>query len=121
MIAGKKPLAVFAHERTPGFEKFDALARQDFGSYVAKGMLSERSETRQSTLPDGSRVEIDYYFYTLPNEEWRVPAYCLLLDMLDKRGWCSHLEWFQGTLLGYTEEQNQYHLSRRGRQDIAGH
>lgn len=111
MLAGKKPLAVFAHERRDGFKKADALAGQDFAPYVARGMFSEHKRTLQSTLPDGTQIEVDYYFYTVSGEEWRVPAYCLLLDMLEKRGWCSHLEWLQGTLLGYTEEQNQFHQS----------
>jgi hypothetical protein len=113
MLAGKKPLAVFAHERVEGFKKSDALAGQDFERYVATGTISEHVRSFERQLPDGSPVSIDYYFYALPGEEWRVQAYCLLLDMLHKTGWCSHLEWVEGTLLGYTEEQNQYHLSRR--------
>lgn len=116
MIAGKKPLAVFTHERVDGFEKSDALAEQDFSRLVANGTVSEHVRTFQSQRPDGSSVNIDHYFYTLKGEEWRVQAYCLLLNMLHNKGWCSHLEWLQGTLLGYTEEQNQYHLSRRFQQ-----
>ena len=121
MLAGKKPLAVFAHEHTDGFEKSCALAGQDFALYVANGILSEHSRTFESVLPNGSRAEIDYYFYALPGEEWRVPAYCLLLDMLEKRGWCSHLEWLQGTLLGYTDQQNRFHLSQLGVENSSDH
>ena len=121
MIAGTKPLAVFAHERVDGFEKSDALAEQDFAPFVANGTLSEHVRTFQSQRPDGSSIDIDYYLYALKGEEWRVQAYCLLIDMLRNRGWCSHLEWLEGTLLGYTEEQNQYHLSRQFRQHSSNH
>lgn len=119
MIAGKKPLAVFAHEPAEGFEKSDALAGQDFDRYVKSGTIFEHVRTRQVEGPDRSIIRISYYFYTLKGEEWRVEAYCMLLDMLHNKGWCSHLEWLQGTLLGYTEDQNQYHLSRRFEQPCA--
>jgi hypothetical protein len=112
MLAGTKPFAVFAYERVEGFEKSDALAEQDFDRYVTAGTISEHIRSFERQCSDGSPYNIDYYFYALNGEEWRVEAYCLLLEMLHRRGWCSHLEWLQGTLLGYTEEQNRYHLLR---------
>jgi hypothetical protein len=113
MLAGTKPLAVFPHERVDGFEKSDALADQDFDRHVADGTLSWQVRTFQTRLRGGEPLTIDYHFYTLTGEEWRVPAYCLLIDALHNRGWCPSLEWLQGTLLGYSDEQNRYHASRK--------
>lgn len=53
MIAGKKPLAVFAHQRADGFEKADALSNQDFARHVASGTISEHVRTIVSEGPDG--------------------------------------------------------------------
>ena len=112
MLAGAKPFAAFAHERVDGFEKSDALADQDFETYVANGTLSEHVRTFERGRPDGTALNIDYYFYAVDGEAWRVEAYSLLLELLHRGAWCSHLEWLQGRLLGYTDEQNRYHLSR---------
>lgn len=112
MLDGKKPFAVFANDRVDGFEKTDALAGQDFETYVAKGLISEHVRTFQGHKQDGSSFDVDYYFYALEGEQWRVEAYCLLLEMLHHHTWSPELEWLQGRLLGYTDEQNKYHLAR---------
>lgn len=112
MLAGAKPLAVFAHEKVDGFEKSDALANQDFAPLVADGTLSEQVKTRTISLPSGATVDIDYWFYTLKGEEWRVEAYWLLIDFLHHRRWCPQFEWLQGKLLGYTDQENTHHLLR---------
>jgi hypothetical protein len=112
MLAGAKPLAVFGHERVVGFEKSDVLANQDFARYVADGTLSEHVRTVTRHLPDGTPFNIDWYFYALAGEEWRVEAYSLLLDLSGRGAWCAQLEWLEGKLLGYTDEQNLYHLLR---------
>ncbi|WP_018429539.1 hypothetical protein [Hoeflea sp. 108] len=109
MLAGAKPFAVFAHERVEGFDKCDALAGQGFETHVARGTMSEHVRTvRHAT----GEAEIDYYFYALPGEEWRVEAYLMLLELLHRGAWCRQLEWLEGRLLGYTDEQNEYHLAR---------
>jgi len=112
MLAGNKPLAVFAHEKVDGFEKADALANQDFAPHVADGTLSEQVRTKKISLPSGVAVDIDYWFYTLKGEEWRVDAYWLLIEFLQNRGWCPQFEWLEGKLLGYTDEENIHHLLR---------
>jgi hypothetical protein len=98
-----------------GFEKSDALADQDFTPHVADGTFSEHVRTFRIPLPTGATVDIDYWFYALKGQEWRVEAYSLLLELLHRGAWCSQLEWLQGKLLGYTDEQNSYHLSKRKR------
>lgn len=113
MLNGMKPLAVFTHECVEGFEKSDALNNQDFDVYVASGAISEHKRSFRDRRPEGGSIDIDYYFYTLKGEEWRVEAYVMLLEALHQGNWCSHLEWLQGKLLGYTDEQNRYHLARQ--------
>ncbi len=112
MLAGTKPFAAFAFERIEGWKKSDALAQQDFDTHVASGIISEHLRTYERIMADGTKFNVDYYFYALEGEEWRVEAYCLLLDMLHRFTWSPELEWLQGKLLGYTDEQNKYHLSR---------
>jgi hypothetical protein len=112
MLTGIKPFAAFVVDRTPGFEKSDMLSDQDFDTHVASGVMSEHLRTVSTHRPDGTPIEIDRYFYALKGKEWRVEAYCLLLDLLQRGGWCPQLEWLEGKLLGYTDEQNAYHLSR---------
>lgn len=112
MLAGAKPLAMFAHERVDGFEKSDALANQDFATHVANGTLSEHLRTFEAKGPGGTRLNIDYYFYAREGEAWRVEAFSLLLELLYRGAWCPQLEWLSGKLLGYTDEQNRHHLSR---------
>ncbi|MEJ6785039.1 hypothetical protein [Aminobacter sp. Piv2-1] len=111
MLAGTKPFAAFSHQRVEGFEKPDALAGQDFEPHVKSGVLSEHVRTFRGTS-EGVPLDVDYYFYAVPGEEWRVEAYSLLLELLHRGAWCSQLEWLQGRLLGYTDEQNEYHLAR---------
>jgi hypothetical protein len=122
MLAGTKPLAVFTHERVDGFEKSDALASQDFAPHVTDGTLSEHLRTFQIPLRSGATLDIDYWFYTLRGEEWRVEAYLLLLELMHRGPWCPQLEWLEGTLLGYTDEENLYHLSQAYPEDqfVAG-
>lgn len=112
MLAGEKPFAMFAHERVDGFEKADALANQDFATHVAEGTLSEHLKTFRAKGPDETMLDIDYYFYARQGEEWRVEAFSLLLELLHRGAWCPQLEWLSGKLLGYSDEQNRYHLSR---------
>ena len=119
MLAGVKPLAMFLHERLEGLEKSDVMADQDFQSYVDSGAFTDHMRTYPHYIRGEFACDIDYWLYTLPGEEWRAEAYFLLLDImknasLAKTGgyWNSHLEWLQGQLLGYTEEQNRYHISQ---------
>jgi hypothetical protein len=118
MLAGRKPFAVFAHERVPGFGKADAIAGQDFAPHVAAGRLSEHLRTFSREHP-GSPLQIDYWFYAVPGEEWRVEAFCLIIGLLHRGAWCPQLEWLEGTLLGYTEEQDLFHLSQRYGEEVA--
>lgn len=112
MLAGDKPFAVFAHERVDGFEKADALAGQDFAPHVSGGTMTEHVRRFVRHRADGAPVDVDYYFYAMPGEDWRVDAYCLLLELLHRGEWSASLEWMEGRLLGYTNAQIARHIAR---------
>jgi hypothetical protein len=52
-------------------------------------------------------------FYALKDEAWRIPAFMLLKKIMRKHAWSDALERMEGTLLGYTDEQNDEHLEKR--------
>ncbi|WP_162150932.1 hypothetical protein [Ahrensia sp. 13_GOM-1096m] len=117
MLKGTKPLSVFCVDNIQGKEQFTiemAQSNQDFNSHVEAGTFfmdrMKLTETRQS---DGVVFVSDYYAYTLVGERWRAPAYFELTRMLKQKRWCQNLERFEGTLLGYTEEQNNYHINQK--------
>ena len=113
MLKGVKPLAVFCVDNKiddiDAFTKQEAQSNQDFESYVKNGQLHE---DHIRIFCDSAYI-FDYYAYTLPNEKWRSTAYFVLMSMLHKENrWCDNMEYLSGTLLGYTQEQNNYHLTR---------
>lgn len=111
MLAGDKPLAVFVQD--PLIEKADALGQQNMSAHVESGALHESTRTYPFRSDDGQEYEVRYWLYASAAEAWRIPAYYLLLDMQHHWGsWSPELECLQGTLLGYTDAQNRYHLSR---------
>jgi hypothetical protein len=46
----------------------------------------------------------------LPGEQWRIDAYLLLWKAAEKSGWNEGFERLEGTLLGYEDWQNDYHI-----------
>jgi hypothetical protein len=55
--------------------------------------------------------------YALPREAWRIEAYLLLWKTAEKSGWNAGFERMEGSLLGYEDWQNDYHMERRFRAD----
>ena len=114
MLAGEKPLAVFAIDHTPSFGRTEALGGQDFATEVEAGRMVERSEWFSSE--DAHNIE--YLFFAVKGEEWRIEAYLLLLEMLYQvRTWSWRLEWMMGRLLGYYYEEAEYHHKRNYNSD----
>lgn len=116
MLDGTKPLAVFAVDNVKNKMTFTlsmAQSDQDFETHVASGFLHldtmQLSEVREH---DGVELVFDYYAYTLQGEEWRAKAYFELIRMMKHVHWCANLERLEGTLLGYTDEQNDYHIKK---------
>jgi hypothetical protein len=51
--------------------------------------------------------------FCLPGEEWRFKAYDLMCQLSEKIGWNDTLERMEGTLLGYEDWQNDWHMANR--------
>jgi hypothetical protein len=58
----------------------------------------------------GQRIGIRRVLYALPGEEWRIDAYLLLWKTAEKSGWNERFARLEGTLLGYEDWQNDYHI-----------
>ena len=96
MLEEKKPLAVF----TAALPATSATIPEDrFAEHVTAGRFL-RFE-RRMTLPTRTGVEIIYVFFVLPGEEWRVPAYWMLMETGLKLGWNDTFEALEKYLLGY--------------------
>ena len=52
-------------------------------------------------------------YYARPGEEWRIDAHLLLWRQLEHGPWNDTLERLEGSLLGYTDAQNDWWLARR--------
>lgn len=100
MIAKSKPMAVF-YKNTK--EDFDIYGGQKFEELYKKHSFKKRVLRHNN---------VEYTFFTLPREQWRVEAYMLMLELRDSQGNNRHTEWLEGQLLGYTEEQNKEFLEK---------
>ena len=106
LLSGKKPLAVFS--RLPEIGENTALGDQGFERAVAEGYL-----TRFDNTFEFEGKEIRYIAFTPPSESWRAQAYFLLKKFMFERSWCSHLEWIEGSLLGYSDDENLAHIRQK--------
>jgi hypothetical protein len=50
--------------------------------------------------------------YALRGEEWRIDAYILMRKTADKSGWNEGFERLEGSLLGYLDWQNDFHIEQ---------
>jgi hypothetical protein len=64
-------------------------------------------------VANGNAKGIRRVLYALPGEEWRIDAYLKLWETAKKTGWTEILEREEGTLLGYEDWQNDFHMARR--------
>ena len=106
MLKGFKPLSVFSHvETASGLASF--LSRY-FEPLVECGeLVSARLDD------DGSTART--LMFALPNEAWRFEAYRLIADTARATNWNDALERIEGSLLGYTLDQNNQWISYRKR------
>ncbi|WP_135212144.1 hypothetical protein [Vitreimonas flagellata] len=105
MLNGQKPLAKFVG----GEGRFPELVLcyiRMFDRHVAAGRFVRRDEIIQSP-----RGPIHYIYFALPDEGWRIQA---MIDLMARPGpWAREKEGEEGSVLGYTDEQNDLWLSLR--------
>ncbi|MCX7380998.1 MAG: hypothetical protein NT133_06160 [Alphaproteobacteria bacterium] len=119
MLDGVKPFAVFPvqYPVEPDDYQVDAL----FEPHVRSGLLVKRvidepfDKPVRSSL--GRRFDgVRRVFYARRGEEWRIDAHILLWKQFDHGAWNETMERLLGSLLGYTDEQNNWWLGRRRRE-----
>lgn len=122
MLDGVKPFARFAIEYPVVGDVFqeDAL----FEPHVRSGLLVKREIDEPFDRPirsHGRTFEgVRKVFYALRGEEWRIDAYILLERQLDHGPWNDTLERLDGSLLGYTDKQNDWWVAHRRRSNASG-
>jgi hypothetical protein len=106
MTKGLKPLSVFSHvETASGLAGF--LSRH-FEPLVERGeLVGAMLDDAESTAPT--------LMFALPKEAWRFDAYRLMADTARATNWNDALERIEGSLLGYSPEQNNDWISNRKR------
>jgi hypothetical protein len=106
MLKGEKPLAAFLYAE--GEDEASNLSNQDFGTYVNKGVL-----LRDDHLFQAGPYLLHLVLFALPAEVWRFKAYHLMWEIFEKTKWNETLERMEGSLLGYTEAQNDWHIEHK--------
>ena len=121
MLAGIKPLAAFS-DVYPSLHGLYVIPEREFEPHVAAGRIIERQHIdpprEDARVVKGQQIGMRRVVYALPGEQWRIDAYLLLWKTAEKSGWNEGFERLEGTLLGYEDWQNDYHIEhffRRGK------
>ena len=120
MLGGTKPFALFTISY-PIKECEDAIEVL-FEPHVQTGLIVKRVVDEPFIPPiRGYRGRMydrcRHLYYALPGEEWRIDANMLLWSQLKYVAWNETMERIWGTLLGYTDVQNDWwiaHLRHEG-------
>jgi hypothetical protein len=119
MLEGVKPFAKFAVEYPAGADEFPEEAL--FEPHVRSGRLIKRVMADEPfekpiKISSGRIFEgVRQVFYARQGEEWRIDAHNLLWKQLAHGPWNDTLERLEGSLLGYTDAQNDWWIARRQR------
>jgi hypothetical protein len=111
MLRGEKPLAVFAD--VEGF--FPALVLRYlriFDRHARTGRFIKR-EHRVPIDIRGNHHVLLTILYALPEQAWRIDSMIELCNHIPAGPWTDEHERMAGTLLGYTDSQNDTWIARR--------
>lgn len=110
MLKGIKPLAVFS-DAYDGFPECVERYLRCFDRFVDQGRFVRQEYVVLISLPHRPEVRgFHRIYFTLPGEEWRVPA---MIDLMAREGpWTSAREREYGSLLGYEDWQNDIWAQR---------
>jgi len=108
MLAGTKPLAMFNDDLPEGMEPPEI----SFDPYVAEGRFVKGEIVVPLSAPD--QTHLRYYFYALPEEEWRIDRLSQIEHdiFVENVSTTPELETEIGRLLGYDEADIQIFLDR---------
>lgn len=107
MLEGRKPLAAFVGQY-PAIECDPGVPERAFAQYVQTERLIKTEFQLDSRAGSGTLVR--HVLYALPEQEWRLKSYQLLLEVGLASGWSPGLERMQGRLLGYSDEECETYL-----------
>jgi len=112
MLSGKKPLAVFCAEASE--LPWEELIPEDaFAPHVQSGRVLRHDFEVRSNTPSGASMDLRYVLFALPGEETRFQIMRTLKRALHSgSGWNETCERIEGTLLGYSDEENDAHCAR---------
>lgn len=123
MLNRGKPLAHFSDAYPPD-PNDEIIPRRAFAPHVSAGTFEMRELVTllSEPLPASPLVRGSIHvFYARPAEEWRIDAYIAMLAAADRAGWSDDFERLEGTLLGYTDAENDAHIERMLRSPQARH
>jgi hypothetical protein len=113
MLTRVKPLAHFS-DCYPPEPSEEIIPGEAFAPYVHSGQLEERLfvslEDHDTSVPQVRGVY--HALYALAGEAWRIDAYIAMLEDASEVGWNERFERLQGSLLGYTDRENDLHIAR---------
>jgi hypothetical protein len=116
MLAGSKPLAAFL-DIHPSFDGDYGIPEREFEPHVASGLIVKREviepPAANSRPIKGQRRGSRRVLYALRGEEWRIDAYLLLWKTAGISGWNEGFERMEGSLLGYEDWQNDFHINEQ--------
>ncbi|NJM43236.1 MAG: hypothetical protein HC858_03220 [Brachymonas sp.] len=110
MLRNEKPMSVFSGTY-PWQSQVLIQMCEKFEPYVKQGRFVMREHLEINAQDE--RLSVKRIFFALPIEAWRIDAYMLMWKTAKISGWNDTLELIEGSLLGYTDEQNQIHLLRK--------
>ncbi|UUZ49180.1 hypothetical protein LP420_01675 [Massilia sp. B-10] len=107
MLAGEKPFAAFS-EYYPATGDDEVIPESVFAPYVASGLFSKA----EHFIPGKENRTLRLVLYARNGEEWRIRAYVLVRTTAAKCGWSEGFERMEGSLLGYSDSQNDIFIER---------
>ncbi len=119
MLKGIKPLAWFSDMIFDDHDMWEPDKEFERQVGLGKFVKHEERELWEPYTSNGRRIKGRWTrFYALKDEAWRIHAFILLKKLMDKHPWSDALERMEGSLLGYTDEQNDEWLEKRRLQHI---
>ena len=115
MLAGRKPLAAFCVE-ADALPCEELIPEDAFSPFVQSKQMQRQDFDLQSNTPSGAPVTLRLVMYALPGEEWRMSVMLKLMQALHSGGgWNETCERVEGSLLGYSDAENDTHCAQRFR------
>lgn len=107
MLQGRKPLSVFTDDAPSTGSSSQFFPEGKFDAYVAAAKIVKYEYAEPI---DNGPPRVRWVFYALPEEAWRIKAYVLLFETSKRSGWNEGFERMQGSLLGYSEQENDINI-----------